>query len=615
MIYVENDEKDPYFNHALEEYLLDNEKEDVLMLWRNTRSVLIGRNQDIYSEVNMDYIEKNGIKLVRRLSGGGSIYCDEKNMQYTIITDAEKDSIGKFAKPLCEYLKSIGIKTEFSGRNDIILDGRKISGNAQFKRNGRMIHHGSILFDMEDTDIKKILKPDKLKYKAKGVRSVESRICFLKDFFSHDIEYFMKDLKKYLMDYFKIERTVSIKDEDIAEIMKIREKFMSYEWNFKKKINKIEGGRENKMQNLKAKKKHECGIVEYSLLIDDDKVIRDVKIGGDFFFEKDIRELEEAIKGVRYDKKEVENKLKNIEIGPFINSLQRDDFIADLFELEETKEYKKKPEWLKIKIQGGNNFKDVEHLLKDLRLNTVCKEANCPNRMECYERRTATFMILGANCTRNCKYCNVSFKKPEAVDEKEAENVAKAVNILKLKHAVITSVTRDDLQDEGAMHFKKVCEEIKNMNPETTVELLIPDMHAKHELLDIVFSSKPDVLNHNIEAVRRIFEEVRPKGNYDDSMEVLRYAHEKGLVTKSGFMVGLGESFDEVMELLRELREVNCEIVTVGQYLRPSKEHYEVKEYIHPDTFKKYEKAAYDMGFKRVTAGPFVRSSYHAEVL
>lgn len=275
----------------------------------------------------------------------------------------------------------------------------------------------------------------------------------------------------------------------------------------------------------------------------------------------------------------------------------------------------KKPDWIKVKIEGSGKLAGVENLVKDLKLNTVCHSANCPNRMECFERKTATFMILGDKCTRNCKYCNVLCQKPDPVDKTEPKHIKEAVDVLGLKHAVITSVTRDDLPDEGATQFRDVIREIRSLGKNITVEVLIPDMHGKKEHLDIVFNERPDVLNHNVEAVPSIFKQVRPQGDFNQSMEVLRYAKEKGLITKSGFMVGLGETKEEVMELLEKLREVDCDMVTIGQYLQPSRKHMEVSRYVHPDEFEEYKKRGLELGFKRVSSGPFVRSSYGAEAL
>lgn len=275
----------------------------------------------------------------------------------------------------------------------------------------------------------------------------------------------------------------------------------------------------------------------------------------------------------------------------------------------------KKPDWIKLKIQGSKNSSSVEKLLANEHLNTVCQEANCPNKMECYERRTATFMILGKNCTRNCKFCNVTTKRPEKVDDKEPIKIARAVKSLGLKHAVITSVDRDDLKDEGAGHFAAVTKAIRELNPETTIELLIPDFHAKKELLDVVFQESPDILNHNIEVVEEVFDEICPQSDFETSLEVLRYAKEKGFTTKSGMMVGFGETEEMVVNVMKKLRAVGCDMLTIGQYLQPSTKHTPVLEYVHPDQFDRYKELGLEMGFKMVASAPFVRSSYHASML
>ncbi|MBF1294842.1 MAG: lipoyl synthase [Parvimonas sp.] len=283
--------------------------------------------------------------------------------------------------------------------------------------------------------------------------------------------------------------------------------------------------------------------------------------------------------------------------------------------LRKKAEIMRKPEWLKLKIQGDKNTTDVESMIEGLNLHTVCHEANCPNKMECYSRRTATFMILGRNCTRNCTFCNVTRHAPDPVDLNEPENLAKAVQILGLKHAVVTSVTRDDLPDEGANQFAEVVRQCRKYNPETTIELLIPDMSGRKELLDIIYETKPDVLNHNVETIPAFYPKVRPAANFQRSLEVLRYAKECGLKTKSGLMVGFGETEEQVVEVFKALRDVGCDMVTVGQYLQPTKFHIAVKEYVHPQQFDRYRDIAFDMGFLRVNSGPLVRSSYHAESL
>lgn len=275
----------------------------------------------------------------------------------------------------------------------------------------------------------------------------------------------------------------------------------------------------------------------------------------------------------------------------------------------------RKPEWLRVKMQGGGITTEVKNLISDLSLNTVCNEANCPNRMECYNRGTATFIILGKNCTRNCRFCNVTKELPESVDPLEPENVAKAVEKLGLRHAVITSVTRDDLEDQGANHFRKVVEEIRKRTPNVSIELLIPDMQGNTDLIDIIIDSEPDVLNHNVETVPELYDTVRPMAVFDRSIEVLNYVKKQKphMRTKSGIMLGLGETKDQIVNVFEELRKANCDMLTLGQYLQPTKDHIPVVEYITPEQFEEYKEIALSMGFKKVASAPLVRSSYYAE--
>lgn len=282
-----------------------------------------------------------------------------------------------------------------------------------------------------------------------------------------------------------------------------------------------------------------------------------------------------------------------------------------------TKLYVRKPEWIRTKMQGGVVSNQVKSTIADLSLNTVCDEASCPNRMECFERGTATFMILGRNCTRNCTFCNVTRERPEEVSEMEPINIGKAVSRLGLNHAVITSVTRDDLKDQGANQFRMVVEEIRKTAPNVSIELLIPDMRGQKELIDIIIDSEPDILNHNVETVPELYDKVRPMAIFDRSIEVLNYVKQTKpkMRTKSGVMLGLGETKEQVIEVLKRLREVDCDMLTLGQYLQPSTSQIPVVEYITPQQFDEYKEIALDMGFKRVASAPLVRSSYYAEDL
>lgn len=277
--------------------------------------------------------------------------------------------------------------------------------------------------------------------------------------------------------------------------------------------------------------------------------------------------------------------------------------------------YTKKPEWLRMKIQGSHVSSEVYNILDDLSLNTVCKEANCPNRMECYNRSTATFMILGSVCTRNCTFCNVTKGEPEKLDIDEPRKVAIAVDRLKLRHAVITSVTRDDLPDGGAEQFAQVVKEIRNLGKGISVEVLIPDFKGDAEALAKVIAAKPEIINHNVETVPGLYKRVRPKAIYERSLELLKRVKEADpeILTKSGIMLGLGETEEAVVEVMKDLRGVGCDILTIGQYLAPSSKHHPVVEYVHPDIFARYKKIGDELGFKNVVSAPLVRSSYHAD--
>ncbi len=266
-----------------------------------------------------------------------------------------------------------------------------------------------------------------------------------------------------------------------------------------------------------------------------------------------------------------------------------------------------------MKIRGGENLNDVQDILKKNHLNTVCEEANCPNRMECFSSRTATFIILGSRCTRNCTFCDIATGNTEAVDPDEPQHIANAVKALGLTYIVVTSVTRDDLPDGGSEHFARVIRAIHRTSPEADVEVLIPDFKGDTAALQTVIDAGPVIINHNIETVPRLYREVRPQAVYRRSLELLEHVKElSSLYSKSGMMVGLGETFDEVIDSLRDLRSVDCDFLTIGQYLAPSPEHHPVVEYVHPDTFARYKKEALKMGFKGVASAPLVRSSYKA---
>ncbi len=275
--------------------------------------------------------------------------------------------------------------------------------------------------------------------------------------------------------------------------------------------------------------------------------------------------------------------------------------------------FKRKPDWLKIKVPSGKEYVKVKEIVARHKLHTICTSGQCPNMAECWGRGTATFMILGDICTRSCKFCATKTGKPAPVDPEEPNNLAKSVKLMNLKHCVITSVDRDDLQDGGSGHWAETIRQVKNVNPGTTIEALIPDFQGNQQQIQCVIDAKPDVISHNLETVRRLTPQVRSAARYDRSLEVIRQIADSGVIAKSGIMVGLGETEQEIYQTMDDLLAVGCQVMTIGQYLQPTKLHLPVVEYFHPDTFNYWKEVGLKKGFRFVESQPLVRSSYHAE--
>lgn len=273
----------------------------------------------------------------------------------------------------------------------------------------------------------------------------------------------------------------------------------------------------------------------------------------------------------------------------------------------------RKPEWLKISIGANERYTETKRIVESHCLHTICSSGRCPNMGECWGRGTATFMIGGNICTRSCKFCNTPTGRPLPLDPQEPTHVAESVRLMKLSHAVVTSVDRDDLPDLGAAHWAQTIREIRRLNPDTTLEVLIPDFQGREELVAQVIEARPDIISHNMETVRRLSLLVRSAARYDTSLDVIRQIAASGITAKSGIMVGLGETPAEVEEVMDDLRAAGCQIMTIGQYLQPSHRHYPVAEYVTPAQFKRYEETGLAKGFTQVESGPLVRSSYHAE--
>jgi lipoyl synthase len=273
----------------------------------------------------------------------------------------------------------------------------------------------------------------------------------------------------------------------------------------------------------------------------------------------------------------------------------------------------KKPDWLRVKLPTGENYKHVRHLVDDHKLHTICESGNCPNMGECWGAGTATFMILGNICTRSCGFCAVATGRPEAVDWDEPQRVAEAIHLMKIKHAVITSVDRDELKDGGSIIWYNTIKAVRALNPDTSLETLIPDFKGEWDNLQRIIDAAPEVVSHNIETVESLTRRVRIQAKYWRSMEVIRRLKAGGMRTKSGIMLGLGEEKEAVVETMRNLVENGCDVITIGQYLQPSKKHLPVARFVHPDEFAELREIGYELGFDYVESGPLVRSSYHSE--
>lgn len=282
--------------------------------------------------------------------------------------------------------------------------------------------------------------------------------------------------------------------------------------------------------------------------------------------------------------------------------------------MSEVIENKQKPNWIRVKLPTGKKYTELRGLVDKYKLNTICTSGSCPNMGECWVEGTATFMILGNVCTRSCGFCGVKTGRPDAVDWEEPEKVARSIKLMNIKHAVITSVDRDDLKDMGSIIWSETVLAIRRMNPNTTLETLIPDFQGVHRNLDRMIEVAPEVISHNMETVRRLTRQVRVQAQYDRSLAVLKYLKEKGVRrTKSGIMLGLGETQDEVVQTMYDLKDVGLDVMTIGQYLQPTKNHLPVKEFITPEQFKKYEEIGKSLGFRHIESGALVRSSYKAQ--
>ena len=568
------------------------------MGWRVNPTVMLGRNQLIDNEVNTDYCKEHKIDIFRRKSGGGCIYADKGCIQFSYISrsvNANK-AFADYMQRMADLLKGLKIDAQLSGRNDILINGTKVSGCAFYQLSNRSVLHNSLLFDTQLDHLSNALTPAKEKLQSKGVESVRQRVTNVATYTQLDILAFMDYVRQEMCGAEVLELT----EDDMKGVAEIEKELASDDFVYGK----------NPKYSLVRKHRFEgVGTLEAHIELKNN-IIGSINMVGDYFLLGDIdHDFLSLLKGCEFTREAVEERLENIDLSTIIRGLKLRQFLRLLFGREP---HVMKPKWLKIDLTSKKSTGETAGILAKHHMNTICTSGLCPNRSECWMARTATLMIGGDICTRKCRFCNTLSGRPRLLNPDEPRRVAESVKALKLRYAVITSVDRDDLPDYGAAHWIKTIEEIRRLNPDTKIELLIPDFMGKEDLIRQVMATHPHVAGHNMETVRRLTPSVRSVARYERSLEVLREIANCGITAKTGFMLGLGETHDEILETMDDILATGCQRLTLGQYLQPTAEHLPVKAYITPEKFAEYKRIALEKGFKHVVSGPLVRSSYHA---
>jgi lipoyl synthase len=587
------------FYFAVEEYVARHYTDDDYFIgWRVNPTVMLGRNQLIDNEVNTDYCKEHKIDIFRRKSGGGCIYADKGCIQFSYISRATNanEAFAAYMQRMADLLKGLKIDAQLSGRNDILIDGTKVSGCAFYQLSNRSVLHNSLLFDTQLDHLSNALTPAKEKLQSKGVASVRQRVTNVATYTQLDILAFMDYVRQEMCGTEVLELT----EEDMKGVAEIEKELSSDDFVYGK----------NPKYSLVRKHRFEgVGTLEAHIELKNN-IIGSINMVGDYFLLGDIdHDFLSLLKGCEFTREAVEERLENIDLSTIIRGLKLRQFLRLLFGREP---HVMKPAWLKINLTSKKSTGETAGILAKHHMNTICTSGLCPNRSECWMARTATLMIGGDICTRKCRFCNTLSGRPKLLNPDEPRRVAESVKALKLRYAVITSVDRDDLPDYGAAHWIKTIEEIRRLNPDTKIELLIPDFMGKADLIRQVMATHPHVAGHNMETVRRLTPSVRSVARYERSLEVLREIANCGITAKTGFMLGLGETHEEVLETMDDILSTGCQRLTLGQYLQPTAEHLPVKAYITPEKFAEYKRIALEKGFRHVVSGPLVRSSYHA---
>lgn len=587
------------FYFAVEEYVARHYTDnDYFMGWRVNPTVMLGRNQLIDNEVNTDYCKEHKIDIFRRKSGGGCIYADKGCIQFSYISRAvnANEAFAAYMQRMADLLKGLKIDAQLSGRNDILINGTKVSGCAFYQLSNRSVLHNSLLFDTQLDHLSNALTPAKEKLQSKGVASVRQRVTNVSTYTQLDILAFMDYVRQEMCGTKVLELT----EEDMKGVAEIEKELSSDDFVYGK----------NPKYSLVRKHRFEgVGTLEAHIELKNN-IIGSINMVGDYFLLGDIdHDFLSLLKGCEFTREAVEERLEDIDLSTIIRGLKLRQFLRLLFGREP---HVMKPKWLKIDLTSKKSTGETAGILAKHHMNTICTSGLCPNRSECWMARTATLMIGGDICTRKCRFCNTLSGRPRLLNPDEPRRVAESVKALKLRYAVITSVDRDDLPDYGAAHWIKTIEEIRRLNPDTKIELLIPDFMGKADLIRQVMATHPHVAGHNMETVRRLTPSVRSVARYERSLEVLREIANCGITAKTGFMLGLGETHEEILETMDDILSTGCQRLTLGQYLQPTAEHLPVKAYITPEKFAEYKRIALEKGFKHVVSGPLVRSSYHA---
>lgn len=588
------------FYFAVEEYIAQNlPNDEYFFIWQVNPTVMLGRNQLIENEINIEYCKSHHIDIFRRKSGGGCVYADAGCLQFSYIKTDNSTTyhFKNYIDLITEVLRDFGLPAGTSGRNDVLIDQKKVAGAAFYRLGNRYIMHNTLLHSTQLDVLNQCLTPSSEKLESKGVRSVQQRVANLTDFSPITIPHIVEKVREKLCG----QNYIQLNDKDLARIEEIEKQLASYEFVY---------GNTPRYSIVKKSHIANVGYLEAQVELKNN-VIAQMNLLGDFFLLGDLdRELLDKLKGVPFDWDSVYQILYDIPLERIILNLNMIQLLRLLFG---NPKRISKPDWLRVSNCSSEKWASTNEVIQRHALNTICTSGRCPNKAECWRAGTATLMIGGDICTRNCRFCNTKTGRPLPLNPDEPQRVAESVASLQLKYAVITSVDRDDLPDLGAHHWAQTIRAIRNRSPHTMVEVLIPDFQARYDLIDIVLNESPNVVAHNMETVSRLTPFVRSVATYQKSLQVLEYIGSKGFVTKSGIMLGLGESEAEVIETLDDLRRVNCKIITIGQYLQPTLKHLPVKAYITPAQFEAYKEIAKEKGFQQVESGAFVRSSYHAE--